>query len=190
MSLPVKKGDGYTYADILAWEDNQRYELHHGKVIALASPTDIHQGISGEIFAQLFNYLKGKRCKAYYAPLDVRLFETEDDRPEDVDTVVQPDLMVVCDLKKVDRRGIHGAPDLVIEILSDSTRRYDCQVKYKMYQAAGVQEYWIVDPAAHTVAVHILENGLYNSPDFYMSGAVVPVSVLENCSVDFGQVFE
>ena len=103
---------------------------------------------------------------------------------------MQPDLMVVCDRNKVDRHGVHGAPDLVIEILSDSTRRADRLTKFNLYQRAGVREYWIVDPDAHTVAVHLLQDGQYGSPDFYATNMSVPVSILDDCKIDLVRVFQ
>ena len=187
---PLPQEQRYTYADLLEWEDDTRYELYDGVPVALASPTDVHQRISMALSAQLYNYLIGKKCSVYAAPFDVRLFEEQGDSPEDVDPVVQPDLPVVCDPGKVDRHGVHGAPDLVIEILSDSTRRVDRLTKFSLYQRAGVREYWIVDPEAQTVAVHLLQDGQYGSPDFYAGNAAVPVSVLDGCTVDLARVFQ
>lgn len=179
----------YTYEDLLEWEDGIRYELYDGVPVAMSSPSDVHQEISVALSAQLYNYLRGKKCRVYYAPFDVRLFERTGDRPENVDTVVQPDLMVVCDRNKVDRHGVRGAPDLVIEILSDSTRRLDRLTKLKLYQEAGVREYWIVDPVSRTVAVYILEEGAYHGAETYSADAVVPVGVLEDCQIDLSAVF-
>lgn len=187
MSLPQEKR--YTYADLLEWDDTVRYELYDGWPVALASPTHIHQQISMELSTQLHTYLRGKRCKVYPAPFDVRLFEESGDHPENVDTVVQPDLMVVCDPSKVDRRGVHGAPELIIEILSESTRRNDRLTKFKLYQQAGVQEYWIVDPESRVVSVYTLEDGAYHAAATYSASASVPVGVLEDCTVDLTAVF-
>lgn len=108
----------YTYQDLLDWDDGERYELYNGRPMAMSSPTDVHQTISGEIFRQLANFLVGKKYRVFSAPFDVRLFEKPGDSPADVDTVVQPDLMVVCDRSKINQHGIHGAPDLVVEITS------------------------------------------------------------------------
>ncbi len=185
--LPAEKR--YTYADLLAWDDNTRYELYNGQPVALASPSNVHQEISVELSSQLHTYLRGKKCKVYTAPFDVRLFEEDSDRPEDVDTVVQPDLMVICDPKKVDRRGVQGAPDLVVEILSDSTRRIDRLTKFNLYQRAGVREYWIVDPATRTVSVYSLEEGAYYAAATYGADSSVPVGVLDDCTIDLSTVF-
>ena len=133
--------------------------------------------------------MRGKRRRAYYAPFDVRLFEDPGNTPQDVDTVLQPDLMVVCDQSKVDRRGIHGAPDLVIEILSESTRRNDRLTKFRMYQRAAVKEYWIVDPASRTVSLYTLEEGAYNGAAIYTAKDSIPVGIFEDCAIDLGAVF-
>lgn len=186
---PLPQEQRYTYADLLGWDDGTRYELFDGVPTALASPSDSHQRVLTALLLQLGNYLEGKRCNIYPAPFDVRLFQDAKDRPEDVGTVVQPDLMVVCDHNKVDRHGVHGAPDLVIEILSDSTRRIDRLTKFNLYQRAGVREYWIVDPDVQTVAVHLLQDGQYGSPDFYATDTKIPVSILDDCMVDLARVF-
>ena len=187
--MPLPKEPHYTYANLLAWEDNTRYELFDGTPVALASPSQEHQRILTALLLQLAAYLEDKPCQVYPAPFDVRLFAAKDQPPETIDTVVQPDLLVVCDPEKVDRQGVHGAPDLVLEILSPSTRRSDRLTKHLLYQRAGVREYWIVDPATRSVAVHLLEAQHYASPDFYTEGAVVPVSVLAGFSIDLSRVF-
>ena len=185
---PLPQERRYSYADLLAWDDDTRYELHDGQPVALASPSDVHQRISVALSAQLYNYLKGKRCSVYTAPFDVRIFEEHGDSPESVDTVLQPDLMVVCDPNKVDRRGVHGAPDLVIEIISPATAQYDRLVKFNLYQRAGVLEYWIVDPAARMVSVYTLENGYYRAAA-YGADAAVRVGILDDCTIDLSTVF-
>jgi len=186
---PLPQEQHYTYADLLEWDDDVRYELYSGVPIALASPTDLHQVISGELFAQLHAYLKGKKCRVYYAPLDVRLFEEDGDRPEDVDTVLQPDLMVVCDPNKVDRHGVHGAPDMVIEIISKSTFRLDRLTKLNLYQRAGVREYWIVDPFNRIVSVYSLKDGVYRATAYTADSSSIEVGVLDGCTIDLSTVF-
>lgn len=178
-----------SYADLLTWDDNTRYELYDGQPVALASPSNIHQEILSALHYQFYDYLKDKQCKVYLAPFDVRLFEKHGDGPEDVDTVLQPDLMVVCDKSKVDQHGIHGAPDLVIEILSQSSVRYDRFVKFGLYQRAGVKEYWIADPVTRTVCVYTLEDDAYHAATVYTSNLSVPVGILDNCNIDLSAVF-
>jgi Uma2 family endonuclease len=185
---PLPQEQRYTYADLLAWDDNTRYELYDGQPVALASPSDVHQSISMALSVQLGSYLMGKKCNVYAAPFDVRLFEEEGESPENVDTVLQPDLMVVCDQNKVDRHGVHGAPDLVIEILSPGTAQYDRLVKFNLYQRAGVREYWIVDPAARMVSVYSLKDGYYCAAA-YGTDSSVRVGVLDDCTIDLSTVF-
>lgn len=185
---PLPQEQSYSYADLLAWDDYTRYELYDGRPVALASPTDIHQLICTELLRQLANYLVGKQCKVFPAPFDVRIFEQNGDSPEDVDTVLQPDLVVVCDRNKVDRHGVHGAPDLVIEILSPSSARYDKLVKFNLYQRAGVREYWIVDASSKSVQVFTLKDGYYRAAA-YGSDASVRVGILKDCMIDLSTVF-
>ncbi len=189
MALPAEKAR-YTFADVLAWDENERAEIIDGEVFMMApAPSRWHQEISGALFAQLYNYLEGKRCKVYHPPFDVRLFEQEGDKPEDVDTVVEPDLTVVCDMDKLDDHGCKGAPDLIIEILSPSTRRHDRLVKLGLYQRAGVREYWIVNPEDKTVQVLLLEDGKLLPHEDYGREDMAKVNVLEGCFIDLGKVF-
>lgn len=189
MALPAEK-ERHTFADVLMWPDDERAELINGEIFLMApAPSRAHQGISMELSRQFANYLEGKKCKAYHAPFDVRLFEQEGDNPEDVDTVVEPDITIVCDLSKLDDRGCKGAPDMVVEILSPSTQRHDRLVKLGLYQRAGVREYWIVDLAEKSVQVFVLEDGRYTAKDFGAAGDTVWVNVLDDCTIDLSQVF-
>ena len=187
--MPLAPEQPFTYADLLSRKDGQRYELWGGRLRAMSSPSDQHQAAALELGRQFGNFLLGKPCNVYPAPFDVRLFEQEGEPPEAVDTVVQPDLLVVCDSAKVDRRGVHSAPDLVIEILSDSTRQADWREKLRLYQKAGAKEYWIADPVARFVAVHLLREGCYDPPVFYTRNARVPSGLWEGFSVDLTTVF-
>ena len=155
MSLPLEKGR-YNFADSLTWSDSERIELIDGEAYMMATPSAVHQEILMELARQLANFLEGKSCKVYPAPFGVRLFEGENHKPEDVDTVVEPDISVVCDKNKIDQRGCKGAPDFVIEIISPSTRRHDRFVKLNLYQRAGVREYWIVDPETKSDRSHVV----------------------------------
>ena len=188
MALPAEK-NSYTFADMLAWEEDDRFELQDGEIVMMAPPSRIHQEISGELFRQLANFLEGKKCRVYAAPFAVRLFEEDGDTPEDVRTVLEPDISVVCDAGKLDKRGCKGAPDLVIEILSPSTRGNDRLIKFNLYERAGVREYWIVDPDTRIVLVHTLTDGRYHSPEAYTSVSTVPVDVLDGCGIDLKKVF-
>ena len=181
----------YSFADALAWDESDRAEIIDGEIILMAPPPlREHQDISVEIATQLRVFLRGKQCKVYPAPFAVRPFEQDGDRPEDVDTMVEPDITVVCDPAKLDKYGCKGAPDLVIEILSPSTRTHDLRVKYRLYQKAGVREYWIVDPKNKTVQVFTLDDhGYYGAAEVYTAEMKVPVSLWDDFSIDLAGVF-
>lgn len=187
--LPAKKRDYYTFSDYLSWDETQRIELIEGIPVSLATPSRRHQEIVGEVHRQLANYLVGKKCRAYIAPFAVRLFEQAGDALEDVDTVVEPDIAVVCDPEKLDDTGCKGTPDLVIEILSPSTRRNDRIVKLDLYQRAGVREYWIVSPEEKTVLVYLREEDALRPKENYSRTDSAKVSVLEDCSIRLDTVF-
>lgn len=187
--MPAEKAR-YTFADILAWDEGERVEIIDGEAIMMApAPARVHQEISGELFRQFANYLRGKKCKVYAAPFDVRLFEEDGDRPEDVDTVVEPDITIVCDPSKLDERGCKGAPDMVEEILSPTTQRHDRFTKFILYQRAGVREYWIVDPDSKTVQSFVLEDRHYAVREFGTARDKMKVSVLEDCIIDLSELF-
>ena len=173
----------YTYEDYASWETDERYELIDGVPYLMAAPSFEHQDICAELLTQFRVFLKGKTCKAIAAPLDVRLNVHDGD-----DTVVQPDLLVVCDRSKIDEKGVNGAPDLAVEILSPSSGNKDGFLKYQKYLRAGVREYWIVDPESKTVHVHLLNGGTYIGR-MYEGGEPVPVHVLEGCAIDLAAVF-
>ena len=189
MPLPAEK-ERYPFADVLAWPDNERAELINGEVIVMAPALSRgHQGISFEMCRQFGNYLEGKRCQAYSAPFDVRLFEKDGDTPEDVDTVVEPDITIVCDPSKLDNRGCKGAPDMVVEILSPSTQRHDRLVKLGLYQRAGVREYWIVSPEEQTVQVFLNKDASLLPHEVYDRQGVAKVNVLDGCFIELSKVF-
>ena len=188
MAVPAEKVCA-TFADYLTWEREERAELLDGEVILMAPPSRVHQEISGELFRQLANFLEGKKCRVYAAPFAVRLFERDGDPPEEVNTVVEPDLSVVCDREKLDKRGCKGAPDFIIEILSPSTQRHDRLVKLEQYQRAGVREYWIVSPEEQTVQVLLLDNGLLRPCEIYGKTNLAKVNVLDGCYLELEKVF-
>ena len=189
MAMPAEKSR-YTFADCLTWAENERIEIVNGEAFMMAPPSSRHQEISFEIGRQLGNFLEGKRCKVYPAPFGVRLFEREGETPEDVDTMVEPDLSVVCDRSKIDKHGCKGAPDLVVEILSPSTQRHDQLVKLDLYQRAGVREYWIVDPENKTVRVLLQTGeGTLWTHEVYRREDVAKVNVLEGCFIELSKVF-
>ncbi len=189
MALPAEKVR-YTFADVLLWDGDEHIEIINGEAFMMATPSRIHQEITGELFRQLANFLEGKQCKVYSAPFGVRLFEQDGDRPEDVDTVVEPDISVVCDRSRLDEHGCKGAPNLVIEVLSPSTQRHDQLVKLNLYQRAGVREYWIVDPENKTVRVMIQAgDGTLRTHEIYRQEDVAKVNALDGCFIELSKVF-
>ena len=174
----------YTYEDYLTWDDDVRYELIDGVAYALASPSSYHQRILINLTVQLESFLKGKKCKLFVAPFDVKL-ESESSK----DTVVQPDLLVICDKTKIAKNSYNGIPDLVIEILSPSTASYDCIKKLHCYQQAKVPEYWIVDPHIQKVYVFSLENDSYVDK-VYEKTEALESKILQGCHVILEDIFE
>jgi Uma2 family endonuclease len=183
MQQAHQKTQKYTYADYVQWDDDIRHELIDGVVYDMDAPSTIHQRISRRIFIEFANFLEGKKCEAFYAPFDVRLNPDTAD-----DTVVQPDILVVCDPKKIGTKGCLGAPDLIVEILSPSSMRMDMHVKMKRYRAAGVREYWIVNPELQVVMTYLLNEGTYIAWT-YGRGDVIPVSILDDFQLDLSTVF-
>lgn len=189
MALPAEKRR-YTFADVLTWDESEQVEIIGGEVLMRGTPSRLHQEISGEMFRQLANYLEGKKCRVYHPPFAVRLFERDGDSPEDVDTMVEPDLTVVCDHDKLDEDDCKGAPDMVVEILSPSTQRHDRLVKLGLYQRAGVREYWIVSPEEQTVQVMLLDSGgILQLHEVYGRDSIAKVNVLDGCFIELAKVF-
>ena len=173
----------YTYKDYLSWDTDTRFEIIDGIAYAMSSPTARHQGISRELTVAIYNFLKGKPCEVFAAPFDVRLFPEED---ESDTTVVQPDILVICDPSKLsDGKACKGAPDLVIEILSSSSVMMDRKVKAEKYREAGVKEYWIVNSETLDIMVNLLSNGQYTS---IVYKDIVTSTILQGLSVDLDTV--
>ncbi|MCL2046553.1 MAG: Uma2 family endonuclease [Oscillospiraceae bacterium] len=188
MSLPNKKTDAlYTYADYITWDDDERWEIIDGVPYLMApAASPSHQGISMDLSRQVSSFLKGGSCKVFHAPFDVRLFPTDDNSDN---TVVQPDIVVICDIEKIDKRGLSGVPDLVIEILSPSNIRHDMLTKFNLYRRAGVPEYWIVDPEGRYITVYTYDKGNYVAL-MYGKEETVPVHVVPGLTINLSEVFD
>jgi len=174
----------YTYADYITWGDDVRCELIDGIVYDMSpAPGSIHQDISGGLLEQMYNFFADKSCKVFHAPFDVRLDPDGAD-----DTVVQPDILIICDRSIITKAGCSGAPDMVIEILSPSNAVKDMMLKNAKYQLAGVREIWMIDPTDKVVNIHYSEDGVYKSIH-YINPDNVPVKIFEGCSVDMARIF-
>jgi len=187
---PISGYGKYSYADYLNWQFEEMVELIRGKVFRnAAAPRRIHQEISGKVFTKIHNFLDHHPCKVYEAPFDVRL-PARSKRNEDIDTVVQPDICVICDMKKLDDLGCVGAPDLIIEILSPGNNKKELVNKYEVYEEAGVKEYWVIHPSEQSLLIYILIDGKYQSSRLFTSGHHVEVQSLPGFRLDLEYVFK
>jgi Uma2 family endonuclease len=159
----------YTYADYLQWKFEEQVELIRGKIFKMSpTPAPLHQQISVGLAAEIYNFLKKKPCKVFAAPFDVRLPVKNKKKDNEITTVVQPDICVICDESKIDGRGCIGAPDLIIEILSPGNTHKEVKLKHEIYEEAKVKEYWVVYPSEENIAVFILNaNGKYDGAKIY-----------------------
>lgn len=153
----------YSYADYLTWKFQDFVEIIRGKIYKMSpAPLRYHQQISVRITSDIDHYLRRKSCKVYSAPFDVRIPMNGEEGEDAIYTVVQPDICVVCDPKKLDDRGCLGAPDMIVEIISPSTAKKDLNEKLDLYESSGVREYWIVFPKERFIMVHLLnDKGIY-----------------------------
>ena len=188
MPLP-KSEQNYSYVDYLTWDEDERWEILDGIAYMQAAPSRIHQEISGELYRQFANYFQGKSCRVYHAPFCVRLDIEKNDN--DIKNVVEPDIAIVCDSSKLDKRGCKGSPDMIIEILSPSSGRKDRFVKFNKYEKAGVEEYWVVEPDEKLVSIFVLQsNGEYGRPKMYTENDKIKVSIFPDLEIDFKLVFD
>ena len=191
MAHPAKRPKGrFTYGDSCTWPEDERWELIDGEAFDMsAAPLRQHAELSRALFRILDGFFNNQPCEVYYAPFDVRLPEG-DEADEDVDDVVQPDISVVCDPRKLDRRGCRGAPDLVVEILSPSTAARDCILKRRLYERHGVREYWIVDPENRLVTQYVLcADGEYGKPAIFGDTDTLPAALFPELKIDLADVF-
>ena len=182
----------YTYADYLSWRFTEYVELIKGKLLRkMAGPSSEHQQISSRFQGELYALLKRGPCRVYAAPFDVRLLRSTGNGDAQIKTVVQPDLCVVCDLAKIDKRGCLGAPDWIIEIVSPSSLVLDMRTKFDLYAENGVREYWIAFPGEQAVTAYALnEAGEYELSGSYIESGPMPSAVLPGVAVEWADIFE
>ncbi|MFH1562087.1 MAG: Uma2 family endonuclease [Nitrospirota bacterium] len=190
MGLAVrKKEERFTYGDYLKWPNEERWELIDGIAYNMSpAPLRRHQEIIVEVSRQISTYLLDKPCQVYVAPFDVRLPE-EDETDEEVETVVQPDIVVVCDKNKLDDKGCNGAPDIVIEILSPYTAKKDLIAKYYLYERHKVKQYWIFDPATEEVTIFKLKDDKFGKPEEYKREDKISVDIFKDLEIDLHSCF-
>ena len=194
MKTEVKEPDvtygNYSYADYLTWTMDEMVEIIKGRIYKMSpAPKRIHQEISGNIFNKLYNCLQDQKCKVYSAPFDVRL-PVISRRNEDIFTVVQPDICVICDPSKLDDAGCIGAPDITIEILSKGNNKKELRNKYEVYEESGVKEYWIIQPEDENMTVYTLVNSKYIPSRLLTSGDEITTPILPRFVLNLEELFD
>ena len=181
----------YTYGDYKLWDDDLRWELIDGEAFCMSpGPGEPHQSLLVTLTTELKIYFKNKKCRVYVAPFDVML-PNGSEPEDDIDTVVQPDIMILCDMSKLQQNGIKGAPDVVFEILSPSTAWRDLAEKLYLYERAGVKEYIIVDPVNKIVTAYRRgEDGLFSRRAAYMASGILEFEIFPDLKIPLTSVFE
>ena len=192
-SLDKLSMDGvYTYADYLTWKFDERVELIKGKIFKMSpAPSRNHQRIAMALINPISNYFKGQKCEAYFAPFDVRLIDSKKKKKSDenIYSVVQPDICVICDPEKLDDRGCLGAPDWIIEILSPGNNKKEVDNKFRLYEENGVREYWVVYPSEQHVLVFDLKDENYQLRKIYTGEDHAPVGIFTDFEINLQEVF-
>jgi Uma2 family endonuclease len=180
----------HSYADYLIWSATSGNEVIDGVAYVREppAPSRSHQEIVVELCRQVTNSLEGKPDRAYVAPFDVRLSKDSADGDDQIDTVVQPDLLIVCDLQKLDDRGMRGAPDWIAEVLSPATASYDRTIKLSAYERAGVSEVWLIDPSDRTVTIHRIAGRRYAPPMVLELRGRTAITAVPGISIDWDRL--
>ena len=186
MALPRRDTLQHTYADYLTWPDGERHELIDGiaYIKEPPAPSRFHQELTGELYLQVRLALEGTSWRAYVAPFDVRLPKAGE-ADDQIDTVVQPDVLIVCDRRKLDRRGMCGAPDWVAEVLSPTTASHDQIVKIPIYERAGVREVWLIHPMDRMLTIYRLDDGSYGYPTILELKGRTAIAAIPGVSIDW-----
>ncbi len=191
MGKYIEKTDTkFTYKDYCTWYD-ERWELINGQAFKMTpAPSRCHQDALRELFLKIGNFLKGKPCVIYSSPFDVRLYDTKWQSDESIITVVQPDIVIICDKSKLDEKGCRGAPDLVIEITSPESIIRDEKIKLSLYEKHAVKEYWIVNPTDKTISVYTINKKHYDKPLVYKNKDTVKSEILKGIKIVVENIFE
>ena len=182
----------YTYADYLTWRLNERVELIKGWIYKMSpAPKRLHQKIEGYLHVQFWKFFEGQKCEVYQSPFDVRLVKNIGQSDNEITTVVQPDISVICDPQKLDDHGCIGAPDLIVEVLSISTMKKDYNEKFNLYQENGVKEYWLVNPEMKSIQIFSLENQEYQEFEtFEDQKEIITSKLFPDLQFPVSEVFE
>ncbi|NOQ63851.1 MAG: Uma2 family endonuclease [Methyloprofundus sp.] len=184
----------YSYADYLTWQLDEIVELIKGKVSLMSpAPNVNHQRIERNLIIDIGNYLRGKQCQLFPAPFDVRLYDRKKSllESQEIHTVVQPDICVVCKPEMLDKQGCNGAPDWIVEILSKGNSKKEMQIKYALYQQSGVSEYWIVYPNDQVIHQFVLdESGQYQLKSMFAEDDTATPYLFPDLNIDLKQIFE
>jgi Uma2 family endonuclease len=189
MTTPVKAPAHYTYADYSKWPEEERWELIEGEPFNMSpAPSLTHQRVVAELLTQIRQQLRGSGCETFVAPFDVRL-PKGDEAEEAVDSIVQPDIVVVCDLAQLDERGCRGAPDWIIEVLSPHTAARDQIDKRNLYEKQGVKEYWLVHPVDQVLMIYWLDKRVYGKPAIHETRGKTSSTLFPKLEIDWTLVF-
>jgi Uma2 family endonuclease len=189
MALTQRDTQHHTYGDYLTWSDDHREELIDGiaYIREPPAPSPLHQELVGELYYQVRTALEGKPGRVYIAPFDVRLPKS-DETDDQIDTVVQPDVLIVCNRHRLDQRGMRGAPDWLAEVLSPSTASHDQIIKIPAYERAGVPEVWLIHPTDRTLTIYRIEDGRYGRPAILELKGQTPLTAVPGVSIDWDRL--
>ena len=182
----------YSYADYLTWQFNERVELIRGWISKMSpAPGTSHQAVSWDIAYYFANYFRKTNCKTFAAPFDVRLLDSKKSKNnQQVFSVVQPDICVICDEKKIDERGCVGAPDLIIEIVSPGNSKREMKTKYELYEENGVREYWIANPLEKNIMLYVLKAKKYHLKKIYFDDDAIESVLFKGLVIDLKEIFK
>ena len=193
MGIPMRKADRhYTYGDYRKWPEEERWELIEGVAWNMSpAPYRVHQKTLTRMLGTVIPFLEGKECEVYPVPFDVLLLEEGELEEDDVSSVVQPDISVICDTAKLIKKGCTGPPDWIVEITSPFTASRDFIFKLRLYEKHGVREYWMVDPGNQYVHVYILDDeGRYPAdPRVVVPDEVIRCAVLDGLDIETKELF-
>jgi Uma2 family endonuclease len=182
----------YTYADYLTWQFKERVELIRGWILKMSpAPNTVHQSSSTTIQGEMYSYFKKSTCRLFDAPFDVRLVDSKKSKSDKlVYTVVQPDICVICDAKKLDERGCIGAPDLIVEIVSPGNSMREMKTKYELYEENGVREYWIANPLEKNIMLYFLKAKKYHLKKIYFDDDAIESVLFKGLTIELKEIFK